>query len=228
VVPAAALLADPARVAILWALIDGRALPAGELARAAGVSPSTASSHLARLAGVGWVAAEQHGRHRYMRLANSDVAGLMEALAVIGGDGKPVAQPAGGDGSDRLRLARSCYNHLAGRAGVLLAEALVVEGALSEEGRSYAITPRGRARLNRLGIDAGLIVAESQIHRRHLARACLDWSERRYHIAGVLGQALLERVLALGWFQRRRGTRALALTNQGRRALWREFGVRLV
>lgn len=227
VAPAAALLADPARVAMLWALIDGRALPAGELARAAGVSPSTASAHLGRLVAAKWVGAEDQGRHRYMRLINPDVADLLEALAVVGGP--PPEAPGGRGGpSDELRLARSCYDHLAGRAGVALTEALVADGSIAEDGRTYGVTPSGRIRLGGLGIDTEAIAAEARKSRRYLARVCLDWSERRHHLAGALGQALLNQVLALGWFERRRGSRALRLTNAGRRALWREWGVRLM
>src|SRR5512143_2439143 len=112
VAPAAALLADPARVAMLWALADGRALPAGELARAGCVGPSTASAHLSRLRAAGWVAAEQHGRHRYFRLANEDVSRVLEALALLGAPPAAARMGAGGIGND-LRLARGCYDHLA-------------------------------------------------------------------------------------------------------------------
>jgi DNA-binding transcriptional ArsR family regulator len=227
IAPAAALLADPARVAMLLALVDGRALPAGELARAAGISASTASAHLARLAAAGWVGAEEQGRHRYVRLIHPDVAGLLEALAVVGGS-PPRAAESGSGPPEHLRLARSCYDHLAGRAGVLLTEALLNDGSLVEEGRIYGITSAGRQRLGRLEIDADHLAEEARRSRRYLARACLDWSERRHHMAGALGAALLERVLTLGWFERRKGTRALRLTNEGRRGLWREFGVRPV
>ena len=227
VAPVAALLADPARVAILWALIDGRSLPAGELARAAGVSPSTASSHLRRLEAAKWIAMEQHGRHRYFRLTNVDIARALEALATLGevpSQGIPRQHLAGSD----IRLARSCYDHLAGLAGVALTEALVGEGTLILEGRTFVISPEGRARLAALGIDAQGVEAEAKATGRYVSRACLDWSERRYHLAGALGQALFDRVLQLEWFTRKRSTRALTLTNLGRRALQREFGVRLL
>lgn len=227
VTPAAALLADPARVAILMALMDGRALPAGELARAAGVSASTASSHLSRLIKAEWVGVEDQGRHRYMRMINPDVAGLLEALAVVGGPSITPHQERGGP-PEELRLARSCYDHLAGRAGVALADSLLRDGSLAEDGRLYAVTESGRGRLARLGIDTESLAAETRRTRRYLARNCLDWSERRHHIAGGLGTALLERLLELGWFERRRGSRALRLTNDGRRALWREFEIRLI
>lgn len=227
VAPAAALLADPARVAILMALMDGRALPAGELARAAGVGASTASSHLSRLIKAGWVDVEDQGRHRYMRLINPDVAGLLEALAVVGGPPVTRHQERGGP-PEELRMARSCYDHLAGRAGVALAESLLRDGSLVEEGRLYTVTESGEGRLSQFGIDVGRLAEEARKNRRYLARNCLDWSERRHHIAGALGTALLERVLELGWFERRRGTRALRLTNEGRRAIQRQFQVRLV
>lgn len=227
VAPAAALLADPARVAILMALMDGRALPAGELARAAGVRPSTASSHLSRLIKAGWIGVEDQGRHRYMRMINPDVAGLLEALAVVGGP--PVAQyQERGGPPEELRLARSCYDHLAGRAGVALAEALLRDGSLAEDGRLYTISASGQTRFGRFGIDTELLAEETRKTRSYLARNCLDWSERRHHIAGALGTSLLERLLDLNWFERKRGTRALRLTNDGRRGLWREFEVRLV
>ena len=227
VAPAAALLADPARVAILWALVDGRALPAGELARSAGVSPSTGSAHLGRLLSAGWVAAEQHGRHRYFRLCNADVAQVLESLALLGAP--PGASKPGPSGvASDLRLARSCYDHLAGAAGVALTEALSSEGTIVLEGRGYTISAAGRVRLASLGIDTEEVTADARADGRYLARACLDWSERRYHLAGALGHALLLRVLERGWFERRRATRALRLTNTGRRALQREFGVRLV
>lgn len=212
---------------MLWALADGRALPAGELARAGCVGASTASTHLSRLRAAGWVAAEQHGRHRYFRLANEDIPRVLEALALLGAPPAAARTGAGSMGND-LRLARSCYDHLAGAAGVALTEALTAEGAIVPDGRTYAISTAGQRRFGTLGIDTGRLTDEARSRRRFLARACLDWSERRYHLAGALGQALLGRVLELEWFERRRGTRALRLTNAGRRALQREFGMRLV
>lgn len=227
VAPAAALLADPARVAMLMALMDGRALPAGELARAGGVSASTASSHLGRLLKAGWIGVEDQGRHRYMRLINPDVAGLLEALAVVGGPpAAPYQQKSGPP--EELRLARSCYDHLAGRAGVAMAEALVKEGTLVEEGRLYTVTSEGQSRLARLGIEVSALAEETRRNRRYLAKACLDWSERRHHIAGALGTALLEFLLERGWFERRRGSRGLRLTNSGRRAMQKEFEIQLI
>ncbi|MEO8636796.1 MAG: winged helix-turn-helix domain-containing protein [Gemmatimonadales bacterium] len=228
VAPVAALLADPARAAMLWALADGRALPAGELARSARVSASTASFHLAKLLDGGLVADERHGRHRYFRLATPEVAAALEALAVVGQPHVSAVRPNPAT-FEPMRFARSCYDHLAGHAGVALTDALIDESrALTRVGRIYRLTPEGREQFARIGIDAASVMAAAERAGRQPARACLDWSERRYHLAGVLGRVLLERVLELEWFQRRRGTRALKLTNLGRRALQREFGVRLM
>jgi len=225
VVPTATLLADPSRVAMLWALMDGRRLPAGDLARIAGIRPSTATEHLTRLIEAGWLAVEQFGRHRYLRLVHPGVAELLENMAVVSSQAPASARPVGPSGA--IRLARSCYDHLAGQAGVALTDALLASGAFAEEGRNYRITDIGRARFAELGIDTDSLASEARARRRHLARACLDWSERRDHVAGVLGSALLALVIEREWFVRTPETRALRLTNDGRRALQREFGVRL-
>jgi DNA-binding transcriptional ArsR family regulator len=232
IAPVAALLADPARAAMLWALADGRMLPAGELAQAARVTASTASHHLARLVDGGLVGVERHGRHRYFHLAAPEVAAALEALAVVHPP-TVIATPSDAAPHDALRFARSCYDHLAGYAGVKLTDALVGEASVSapsliRTGRVYRLTPEGENQLERLGIDGAAVMEAGRAAGRLPARACLDWSERRYHLAGALGRALLERVLALGWFERKRGTRALVLTSVGRRAVQREFGVRLL
>jgi DNA-binding transcriptional ArsR family regulator len=225
VVPVASLLADEARVAMLWALMDGRPMPAGDLARVAGVSASTASGHLARLVDAGWLLVEPRGRHRYLRLARPDVAALLEALAVVGGAPASAARPP--DRRGALQLARSCYDHLAGQAGVALTAALVDQRLLRIAQRTVHVTTAGRERFAALGIDTDALAEEAEQRRRHFARLCLDWSERQEHLAGVLGSVVLALVLERGWFERMRDSRALRLTNSGRRALQREFGVRL-
>lgn len=222
VVPIAALIADPARSAMLWALSDGRALPAGELARIAAVTPATTSEHLAKLVAGGLIIGERHGRHRYYRLANPDVVGAMEALAVAS---RPTPARTAGEAyaGKLLRFARTCYDHLAGFVGVAVTEALVESGALRLEGRAYVVTADGEARFAELGIDVPALRSE----RRAFARACLDWSERRYHLAGALGARLCERLIALKWLERQPGTRALRVSSAGRRALQRSFGIRV-
>jgi DNA-binding transcriptional ArsR family regulator len=218
------LLSDPARLAMLWALSDGRALPAGELAAAAHIRPSTASGHLARLVGGGLLAAERHGRHRYYRLAGESIVAALEALAVAAPP-VPVRSPKQAHAVQRLRLARSCYDHLAGALGVGLTDALVSVGALRLVGLEYHLTDDGGARLRALGLDVDAMARLAERRRRALARACLDWSERRYHVAGVLGAALLTRLLELQWLEPTSAGRALRVTAPGRRALREEFGV---
>jgi DNA-binding transcriptional ArsR family regulator len=216
----AALLADPARVAMLDALFEGRALSAGELARRARVTAPTASAHLRRLLDGDLVAVEAQGRHRYYRLSGPAVAEAIEALGVIAKP-RPVRSLRQSQQAQALRVARTCYDHLAGAVGVAVAEALVRGGALRPAGgRDYDLTMRGEDLFGGLGVD----VAELGRQRRVFARQCLDWTERTPHLSGALGAALLARLLELGWVARGRVPRALVLTHAGRDGLARAFG----
>jgi DNA-binding transcriptional ArsR family regulator len=207
-----ALLAEPARAKVLLALGDGRSLPASMLASEAGVAPSTASHHLARLVDGGLLTVASRGRHRYYALAGPHVAELLEAVARVAPT-QPVTSLRAGTRAHALRYARHCYDHLAGRLGVALAEALVV-------GRDddLEVTAAGANRLAAVGVE---------VRAGESARACLDWTEQRHHVAGHLGRTLLLRLLALDWLQRSPGTRALRLTDAGRAALPVELGVTL-
>jgi DNA-binding transcriptional ArsR family regulator len=219
----AGLLADPARVRMLDALLAGRALSAGELARLAGVAAPTASAHLRRLLDGGLVAVEARGRHRYYRLAGPAVAEAMEALSLIARP-RPVRSLRQSQRAEALRFARSCYDHLAGVVGVALADALLRAGALrTVAGRDYDVTPQGEELLGGLGVD----VAELRRQRRAFARQCLDWTERTPHLSGALGAALLARLLDLGWLVRGRVPRGLVLTSTGRDGLAQALGVEL-
>ncbi|MGC4892596.1 ArsR/SmtB family transcription factor [Micromonospora sp. DT31] len=210
----AALLADPTRAGFCLALLDGRAWTAGELARTAGVAASTASDHLTRLVRGGLLAEERQGRHRYVRLADPAVAQLVEDLA--GRAPAPATPPrtlrAASTGA-ALAYARTCYDHLAGRLGVLLHDALLARGVLDRSG-GLALTPTGVSWL----ADLGVPVEPLRAGRRPLVRDCLDWTERRPHLAGALGAALCGRFLDLGWTARG-GGRAVRLTSPGRDAL---------
>ena len=219
----AALLGDPGRANMLEALMDGRALTASELAAAAGVAPSTASGHLAKLVEARLLAPAAQGRHRYFRLASPEVARMLEAVMVVAG-GAAVAprRRATPSIAPALREARTCYDHLAGRLGVALADALAQRGAVVLTPDGGEVTPAGRAFLEGLGVD----VAAHKGTRRALCRPCLDWSERRSHIAGALGAALLERTLELGWIRRAPDGRAVTVTPHGRLALGERFGIR--
>lgn len=214
----AALLGDPARANMLTALMDGRALTVSELAGAAGVALPTASGHLAKLAEAGLLTAEKQGRHRYYRLSDPDVAAVLEGLMGVAqrtGGGRVRAGPRDG----ALRTARVCYDHLAGERGVALMQGLTRQGWLTE-GPDPTVTPAGRTALSAFGIDLERLAKS----RRPLCRTCLDWSERKSHLGGALGAALLGEVLARGW-ARRGEARVIAFSPAGRAAFDAAFGL---
>jgi DNA-binding transcriptional ArsR family regulator len=218
----AALLADATRATMLLSLLDGRMRPASELARLARVAPATASEHLAKLVAGGMVAVAPHGRFRYYRLANGRLAEALETLATIAWPRQTAAFREPQDAT-ALGRARLCYDHMAGILGVGITDALVAEGALVREDRAFLLAHNGDVAFRELGIDLDAL----HRGRRLLGRACLDWSERRYHLAGPLGIALAGRLQELGWIERTPGTRALRVTNTGRRALRARFGLRV-
>ena len=218
----AALIGDPSRAAMLDALMTGRALAAGELARVAGIGGPAASEHLGRLTRGGLVEVVAQGRHRYYRLAGPDVGAALEALSHIA-PAKPVTGLRQSGNARSLAFARTCYDHLAGTCGVALHDAAVTRGWLVAGADGYDLTGPGAESLRDLGVD----VDAARVSRRALARPCLDWTERRPHLAGALGARLCDRFLEAGWLVRRsRETRALRITDAGRRAFV-ELGCRL-
>jgi len=218
----AALLGDPTRAGIVTSLWDGRARPAGELARSAGVVPATASGHLARLVSGGVLRVEPRGRHRYFRLAGPEVADAIEALARLL---SPRAVSPRADGApEPLARARMCYDHVAGRLGVDITEALLARRLLKWREQALALPAAGRHWFERIGVDVGAL----ERGRRPLLRSCLDWTERREHLGGALGAALAMHLLERDWIRRERGTRALLVTSEGRSGLARTLGIRLV
>ncbi len=220
VAAAAALIGEPARAALLLALMEEEQLPARELAARARIAPSTASGHLARLVDGGLITGERSGRHRYFRVADPAVAIALEALSTIA-PARPVRSLRDASISEAIRHARTCYDHLAGRLGVELTAALEREGVLVHDGSRFEV---GRtARLTQLGIDVDSLARR----RRPLARPCLDWSERRRHVAGSLGAALAERLFELGWLKRRPTNRSVEITPLGVGQLRAEFGLEL-
>ncbi|MBD9529826.1 helix-turn-helix transcriptional regulator [Paracoccus sp. PAR01] len=204
----AALVADPARSAMLLALMDGRALTASELAQLAGITRQTASSHLARLVDGDVLSLEAPGRHRYFRLSGPHVAAMLEALMVFSSDAAPPLRT--GPNDPALRKARICYDHLAGEMGVALYDRMQADDWLD---RDLAVTDRGWDRL--AGI--GLVPAQLPRSNRPLCRACLDWSMRRPHLAGVIGKLVLDRLLALSWARRMPSSRVVLFTPEGER-----------
>jgi DNA-binding transcriptional ArsR family regulator len=218
----ASLVGDPARANMLDALMDGRALTAGELAYAAHVTAPTASGHLAKLTEAGLLGVAKQGRHRYFRLASPRVAEMLESImAVAALQGAPRYRPRSIK-DDALRLARTCYDHLAGVLGVGLADTLVARAqiVLTEDGGT--VTEAGIAFLSGFGID------ETHDHKRRVfCRPCLDFTERRPHLAGRLGAALARRCFEQGWIERIRDTRAVRVTAVGRAGLAEAFGLEL-
>lgn len=215
----AALLADPARARILMALGDGRVLPARALSDEAGIAPSTASAHLGKLLDGGLLRVEAQGRHRYYRLAGAEVGELLEALARVS-PAAPVRSLKQATKAQAVRHARTCYDHLAGVLGVDLMQAMLDHGLLAN-GDHYRLTERGARDLEAFGIDLGAL----RSHRRPLIRYCVDWSERRHHLAGALGAALAERMLELRWIRRARNSRAVHISDDGYRGLRETFGL---
>jgi DNA-binding transcriptional ArsR family regulator len=214
----AGLLADGSRSTMLQALMDRRARTAGELGRLAKIAPSTASQHLGRLSDSGLLAVEAQGRHRYYRLADPQVAAVLESLmTLVPAPAAPRTPRVGFD----LRFARTCYDHLAGTVATALYDRLAADGTLHVTAEGVALTPAGGRRLRALGIDTETL----RVGRRPLARACLDWSERRHHLAGALGAALLSSFRARDWLIPRPVPRALRLTTAGRRAFASHFDI---
>jgi DNA-binding transcriptional ArsR family regulator len=225
----AALAGDPARAAMLHALMDGRAHSASELAWVAGIAPQTASGHLARMTAVGLLVAEKQGRHRYHRLASSAVAQMMESIMQVAAELEPARRRLTvGPRNAALRAARTCYDHLAGQLGVALTDAMVGLGYVELETDAGLVTEPGIEFLARIGIDAETFAARrGKRSGRVLCRPCLDWSERRPHLAGAVGAAICAHCFDESWVRRIYGTRAVAITPKGRRVFREQFGAQL-
>ncbi len=219
----AALVGDPARTNILAALMDGRALTSKELAYIAGVSPQTTSGHLAKLARANLLVLMKHGRRHYYRIASPLVGQMLESIMAVASAQAPPLRLRPSRMEEKMRTARTCYDHLAGRLGVALADTLVMRGhvALVQDGGE--VTESGFAFLSKLGVA----LDERKHSRRVFCRPCLDWSERRVHIAGSVGAKLCERCLELGWIKQLETTRALEITAKGGRGLAEWFGIDL-
>ncbi|MGE6574076.1 ArsR/SmtB family transcription factor [Paenibacillus xylanexedens] len=222
----ASLIADPSRAIFLSSLLDGRALPAGELAHMASVTPQTASSHLAKLVEGGLLEVEQQGRHRYYRLANKEIANLIESMASIA----PPVQIRSLKQSDQLQQlshARTCYGHLAGKLGISLCEAFVQKGYLSDpeeaHSKDYHVTEEGMQWFTTFGIELQMKPGS----RRAIARKCLDWSERRHHLSGMLGEQLRHRLAELDWIRQKTGSRSVEVTEAGKKGLYEMLSISL-
>ncbi len=201
--PIASVIDDPVRSTMLAALAGGRALPAGELARRAGLQPGAASAHLRQLTDAGLIRVRVQGRHRYHEIVNPEVATVLEAIAQIAPPA-PVRSPDQQRDACELSEARTCYDHLAGRRGVQLRERLLAAGAIRQlDDRDHELTDRGQHLVDALGIDLAALRAS----RRVFARSCVDWTDRRVHLAGALPAAITSEFLERGWLSRAPGRR---------------------
>lgn len=215
----AALIGDPVRARMLFALLDGGEISASELASRSEASPQSASGHLHKLVSGGLIAARSAGRQRLFRIASAQIANAIEALAAIA-PVAPIVSLNQHSAMQRLREARSCYDHFAGRLGVSITDALKHQGALVLRGDEFHLTGKGHQFFAHLGID----IDEIRRQRRNFARACIDWTERRPHLAGSLGAALLQHALESRWVRRHSADRSLRITPEGDRAFRTLFG----
>lgn len=216
----AALIGDPVRSKILFALLDGRELSASELAFRGDASPQAASAHLAKLVEGGLLCARNAGRQRLFRIASAEIAHAIEVLASIA-PVTPVTSLNQHSAMERLRKARSCYDHLAGRLGVAVTDALTQQRLLATRSDAFTVTRDGERFFTGLRVDLN----HARASKRHFARACMDWTERRHHIAGALGAALLDRFLKNGWVVRNARDRSLEITPSGNEQLQSVFGI---
>ena len=212
-------IGDSTRIRMLNALMEGRALTAKELAYGAGIAPATATAHLGKLEGENLVTSATQGRHKYFRLASPEVAHLIESLTALA----PRPRATRSLPEQPIRVARFCYDHLAGRLGTRLTDALTARGLLTTADRLFVVTRKGESWFESFDID----LARLRRSRRKFAYRCLDWSERRDHLGGALGAAIAQRLLTLGWIEKNRRSRVLSVTKTGRRALAKQLGVTL-
>ncbi|MCB1384407.1 MAG: winged helix-turn-helix transcriptional regulator [Nitratireductor sp.] len=212
------LIGDPARANILTALMSGKALTASELAGEAGITLQTASSHLRKLEEARLLRQRKQGRHRYFSLADDDVGSLLEAMMGFAAR-RGLLRTRTGPSDEALRRARICYDHLAGELGVALFNGLLGQGHLREDGERVLLTASGAEAMSAFGIDVPALDGG----RREVCKSCLDWSERRSHLAGSLGTALLDRFYELGWAGRAKNSRAIRFTVAGEKSLLERF-----
>ena len=216
----AALVGDPARATIVSALLDGRALSASELALAAGITPQTASTHLAKLTGAGLLSVVRDGRHRHFRLASPTVADMIDGIVAVALQQRPRYRPLSRQ-ARALSAARICFDHLAGRLSVDLTDAFIARDYIALDDEAAEVTPAG----SRFFTEFGIALPTLRSTRRHFCRLCLDWTERRPHIAGAVGAAITTRYFELGWVERTERSHAVVVTPSGRRGFQQAFGV---
>jgi DNA-binding transcriptional ArsR family regulator len=216
------LLCEPSRAKILWNLLDGRAYTASELALSSDLSPSSVSNHLSKLLKGGIVKVDAQGRHRYFSFANAEVAYVVESLANFAED-KPSTKVSKEIIKSGVKYCRTCYDHLAGYVGVKLTDTMIEKGFIKSSKNTYDVTEKGWKWFSTLNISEQNFVKS----RRPLTRQCLDWSERRPHLAGQLGAVFLEEMLKNNWFKKVEFSRELIITSKGRKSIYDTLGISL-
>ncbi len=213
----AALIGDTVRAKILWALLDGRAYTATELAVYADTTPSNISMHLIKLVKAELLTVESQGRHRYYNYARPDISFAIEALANLIPKGNPGKMAI--TESKPVEYCRTCYDHLAGKVGVLLTDSLLKHQLIHKQNNDFEVSQRGIAWFTSVGIDLNIV----RKRKRSFAKSCLDWSERRHHLSGSLGAALLDNMISNDWMRKSRNSRAVIITSKGSTALYEHF-----
>jgi len=218
----ASLIGDPTRASILWTLLDGRAFTATELAVSTNTSPQNISMHLGKLLEADLLCVEKQGRHKYYRFSNKEVAYAVEAMANL--VPKPeVSLKNKSENYPPIKFCRTCYDHLAGKIGVALTDSLLEQKIIIEKNNVYEISPEGEKWFSRFGIN----IEEAQKQKRIFLKPCLDWSERRNHIAGSIGALLLNKMIAEDWLRRTKDSRAMIITGKGEKELLKNFKITL-
>ena len=214
------LIGEPARATMLWNLTDGRAYTAGELALVANISPQSASNHLNKLVEANFLNVEKQGKHRYYKFAREEVAYAIEAIANLIPNKKAIRQQKSFENGD-IQYARTCYDHLAGKIAVDLTQSLIKQKILNLEGDDFLVSSKGEAWFEMIGLN----INELKKSKRHFAKPCLDWTERKHHLAGSLGAALLDKMLSLDWFRKTKNSRAIIITSKGQQQLYDRFKI---
>ncbi len=215
----ASLIGDPTRATIMWSLLEGKAFTATELALAADTSAQNISMHLAKLVEADLLRVETQGRHRYYRYSRTDIAYAIEAMASL--VPFPAAKDNTGEPVSAIKYCRTCYDHLAGKIGVAVTDSLLQQKIIITNNNNFDISKKGIQWFSGLGID----IDDLKQQRRSFIRPCLDWSERRHHIAGSLAAALLDKMLSTDWIRRTRNSRAVVITGKGQKKLYEYFKI---
>jgi predicted transcriptional regulator len=214
----AGLIGEPVRATIMWTLLDGKALTATELAIVAGTTAQNLSMHIAKLVQAGLLSVESQGRHKYYKFSRKDVAYAIEAMANLVPPDSATTKP-GNDNNPAIRNCRTCYDHLAGKVGVALTDSLLHKNIIIEHGKTFELTTKGETFFSELGMN----IDDIKQRRRTFLRPCLDWSERRYHMAGALAAAMLDHMISADWIRRQKSSRAVTITSKGERELYKYF-----